>query len=73
VLTLFSFAVPSFALFFSCSDTLQPEDEGERAKRLAAEVLMQLQLWASFRAQTLARTVRGLMYHAEVRSPACGY
>lgn len=26
---------------------------------------MSLQMWASFRAQTLARTVRGLMYHAQ--------
>ena len=43
-------------------DTLSLSKSGRRSTP-KTELLQELKLWASYRAQTLARTVRGMMYY----------
>lgn len=45
-------------------DPVPPEELADAVKRVDVDhMVLQLQMWASFRGQTLARTVRGIMYY----------
>lgn len=50
-------------------DDMDPIDHEDIVKALKVidldEITLQLQLWASNRGQTLARTVRGVMYYSQ--------
>ncbi|KAG0630756.1 hypothetical protein M758_1G201800 [Ceratodon purpureus] len=42
---------------------LKPHEEKRKPDDLADDIKLNLRLWASYRGQTLARTVRGMMYY----------
>lgn len=45
-------------------EPIDPEDVVKAIKTVDIDdMVLQLQLWASFRGQTLSRTVRGIMYY----------
>lgn len=47
-------------------DPIDPAEIETAAKTIDIDdMMLQLQMWASFRGQTLSRTVRGIMYYSQ--------